>query len=231
MSKFLDASSYNRLYPVEIANRMFTNRDEILNKLGDVLQKYGNNKFGVCIVHRHCVLEDGEKMVATGNVSQPEKDGTAYPERWLVTGEAYEFTREKTISPSEELLHNFQKIVGNVQVLGLFYIPEKEIEGVMLERTEGRRNITTTVPYDTPRKAITTAWHPKSVTEAAKGSNQSLGPRTSTVLYECSACTVSNGTHMENANKMTELERRTDLGLEIGGMGSDVSQSGFVYAL
>ena len=33
------------------------------------------------------------------------------------------------------------------------------------------------------------------------------------------------------AKAWSELERRTDLGLEIGGMGSDVSQSGFVYAL
>lgn len=230
MTKFLDASSYNRLYPVEIANRLFTNRDEILKNLGHVLQTYGENKFGVCIVHRHCVLEEGERMVANGNVSQPERDGPVYPERWLATGEAYEFTREKTISPSEELLHNFRKIVGNVQVLGLFYIPDEEISGVVLERTEGRRNITKIVSYDTPRKAITTAWHPKLV-ETAKGSSQSFVARTSVVLYECSACTVSNGTHMENADKMAELERRTDLGLQIGGTGSDFGRSGVVYAM
>lgn len=38
-------------------------------------------QFGVCLVHRHCDLQEGEMMVATGNFSQPAKDVQCYPEK------------------------------------------------------------------------------------------------------------------------------------------------------
>lgn len=168
-AKILEASSYNGLLDIDTAHKLFTNRDEIFGKLGPVLQQYGNNKFGVCIVHRHCQLEEGERMVAKGNVSQPESDGPAYPERWLATGEAYEYSREETTSPSEELLENFRQIVGDINVLGLCYVRDEEVDGVMLERTEGRSNITNIIPFDAVQNAITTAWSPRLVETRALG--------------------------------------------------------------
>lgn len=190
-AKILEASSYNGLLDIDTAHKLFTNRDEIFGKLGPVLQQYGNNKFGVCIVHRHCQLEEGERMVATGNVSQPESDGPAYPERWLATGEAYEFSREETTSPSEELLENFRHIVGDINVLGLCYVRDEKIDGVMLERTEDRSNITNIIPFDAVQNAITTAWYPRFVETQTSGKLHGT-----TVFYSLTTCgTTGARTH------------------------------------
>ncbi|KJA21279.1 hypothetical protein HYPSUDRAFT_42128 [Hypholoma sublateritium FD-334 SS-4] len=179
--------SYNALPSIEVADRLFTDRNEMLEKLGPILQQYGKNEFGVCLVHRHCELEEGERMVADGNVSQPEKDAKdAYPLRWLATGEAYEFNRNDTPSPSDELFRSFRSVVGNTAVLGLFYIRDKVIDGVELERTDGRKNITKIVPSDHPQKTITTAWHPQSREGA------------SVTPYRYSLCVVTDdGTHIQ----------------------------------
>ena len=211
-AKSLEATSYNNLLYVDTASKLFSNRDEILGQLGPVLKQYGNNKFGVCLVHRHCMLEEGEMMVSSGNVCQPERDGAAYPERWLATGEAYEFNREETTSPSEELLENFRRVVGDSKVLGLFYIRGERLDGIMLERTEGRRNITNIIPFSALENALTTAWHPASLeTPMSK-----LPHRVS--LFACSLCVGGGTGHIRNANKMEELMRRRDLGHEIAGL-------------
>ncbi len=126
--RILEASAYNSLLDVDTADQHFPHpvRDDIFAKLKPVLQQYGNNKFGVCLIHRHCSLEEGERMVSDGDVSQPQRDGPSYPERWLATGEAYEFSREKTISPSEELLEKFRIIMGEIKIIGLCYIHDEE---------------------------------------------------------------------------------------------------------
>ena len=137
-------------------------------------------------------------MVSTnsGNtsISQPEKDGQdVYPERWLATGEAYEFSREQTPSPPEELFVNFRKVIGDVEVLGLFYLHHGGIDVVERERTEGRRNITDIVPRNgTLRDTITTGWTSKSArkTTPCTGvpSGQSAGPSHMVYIIECSIC-------------------------------------------
>lgn len=213
-AKTLDATSYNNLLYVDIASQLFTNRDEMLSKLEPVLKQYGNNRFGVCLVHRHCLLEEGERMVANGNISQPERDGPAYPERWLATGEAYEFSREATTSPSEELLENFRGIVGDINVLGLFYIRDEDKNGIVLERTEGRRNITNIIAFDTAQNALTTAWH-----LTLSGGQFSKRPMNAT-FHACSLCMTGSSGHTTNANKMEELMRRRDLGHDITGVGA-----------
>ncbi len=210
-AKPLEATSYNNLLYVDMASKLFTNRNEILGQLGPVLKQYGNNKFGVCLVHRHCMLEEGEMMVSSGNVCQPERDGVAYPERWLATGEAYEFNRDETTSPSEELVENFRRVVGDIKVLGLFYVRDEGLSGIMLERTEGRRNITNIIPFGTLENALTTAWHPASLETPSK-----LPYRAS--LFACSLCVGGGTAHIQNANKMEELMRRRDLGHEIAGL-------------
>ncbi|KJA21278.1 hypothetical protein HYPSUDRAFT_55554 [Hypholoma sublateritium FD-334 SS-4] len=159
-AKILEASSYNSLLDIDTANQLFINRDEIFEKLGPVLQQ-GRGEDGC----------EGE------NVSQPERDGPSYPERWLATGEAYEFSREETTSPSEELLSNFRSIVGDIKVLGLFYVRSEGIDGVMLERTEDRSNITDIIsPVDATQNRITTAWSPRLVETRMSG--KSIGVTT-----------------------------------------------------
>ncbi len=100
---------YNGLSSVEDASYRLGNPKEILEKLTPVFEKYGD-KFGVCLVHRHCTLDEGEKMVADGDISQPERDIECYPERWLASGEPYEFTRKPTESPPLELLEKFKEV-------------------------------------------------------------------------------------------------------------------------
>ncbi|KAF8901906.1 hypothetical protein CPB84DRAFT_1776988 [Gymnopilus junonius] len=207
------ATLYNSLPSVDIAHVSFSKRDEILSKLATVFNRAEYRKFGVCLVHRHCILEEGERMVARGNISQPERvyDSECYPERWLVTGEAYEFTQEPTTEPPVQLVEEFRKIVGNTQVLGLFFIHNSDISGVALERTEGRKNIIEIVPRHTPRRAVTTAWLPAQLDSEA-----------SVKLYECSICKTANNSHIENVAKMEGLERRRDLGHEIGWLAGDI---------
>lgn len=131
---------YNSLPSVEKANARFDDREAMLQKLAPLLAKY-DNQFGVCLVHAHCAIEDGEKMIARGNVSEPLRDTPCYPERWLATGEPYEFNSEPTKTPPPELFDAFRAAIGDLGVLGLFYIG-KLADGILLEWTEGRKNIT-----------------------------------------------------------------------------------------
>ena len=192
--KILEASAYNSLLYVDTADQHFPIpvRDEIFAKLITVLQQYGNNRFGVCLIHRHCSLEEGERMVSDGDISQPQRDAPAYPERWLATGESYEFSREKTTSPSEELLERFRTVIGDIKVLGLCYIRDEETEGILrVERTEGRSNITAIVPSNAAPNAITTAWHPL---RPSKAQNQTLGQPIAPALACVVVCIKSTKT-------------------------------------
>jgi hypothetical protein len=199
------AARYNRLPPLLEADMKFVNRDELFAKLRPLLAKY-ENKFGVCLVHRHCKLEPGEMMVATGNVCQPERDVQCYPDHWLGTGEPYEFNRDPTPSLPEGLLKEFQKMVGSVEVLGLFFVRDESEDCLVLERTEGRKNIVEIIPNSpsTTRtradKLITTGWL--------------LGQRINSA-YECTLC-VGSDPHTPSADKLEQLERRDDVGHEIG---------------
>lgn len=154
---------YNSLPLIHEANKKFVNRDQIFAKLAPLLSAY-DNQYGVCLVHRHCKLEEGEMMVAStsGMVSQPERNVECYPERWLATGEPYEFTRKPTRAPPQKLLEEFQKIVqvDGVDVLGLFYIQAEDGKGGvnLVERTEGRTNIMEILPFDENADNISTAW-------------------------------------------------------------------------
>lgn len=133
---------YNKLPNIIEAHKQFTDRKRILIQLAPLFSKY-NKQFGLSLVHRHCKLEEGEKMVADGPISQPTVDVQCYPERWLATGEPYEFNRRPTISPPQGLLEDFRNITGDNEVLGLCYILEEDqVDGVQVERTEGRVNIT-----------------------------------------------------------------------------------------
>lgn len=154
------AALYNSLPLVKEAHEKFVNRDQIFSKLVPLLASY-ENRFGVSLVHRHCTLEEGEMMVANGNISQPERNVSCYPDRWLATGEPYEFTRKQTCSPPQGLLEEFQKIVGVTEVLGLFYVQyedHSESGGVSVERTEGRMNIVEILPQDHSISLIPTGW-------------------------------------------------------------------------
>lgn len=157
------ASLYNQLPTLEDAERRFRDRDQVFSAAKSLLAQYGK-LWGLCLIHAHCKLEKGEIMVARGNVSQPEPEDEVpeyYPERWLPSGEAYEFTTRRTITPPTELIHSMHDITSQVGVLGLYYIGEDhEQPGKVIERTEGRKNILS--PYTDEDEA-----HTESQTETA----------------------------------------------------------------
>ncbi|KAF4943499.1 hypothetical protein FGADI_13375 [Fusarium gaditjirri] len=158
------ATIYNQLPTLGEADERFTGRDEIFAKATTLLAEYGFT-FGLCLIHAHCTLADNEIMLGKGNISQPEKvtDLTEYyPERWLPSGEPYEFTTRPTTSPPAALVEKLRLLTSQIGVLGLYHIDKDESNDKMLERTEGRRNILT--PYTEEDKAheatqILTAWN------------------------------------------------------------------------
>jgi len=138
-------SLYNSLPSLSEANEKFVDRDQIFSEVAPLLVAY-ERKFGVCLVHRHCELYEGELMVATGDVTQPEpeRDVQCYPHRWTAAGEPFEFTRDAAQPLPQSLLEEFQKIfyAQDVKVLGLFHVQDERFSrGIPTERTEGRKNI------------------------------------------------------------------------------------------
>ncbi|CUA67874.1 hypothetical protein RSOLAG22IIIB_07566 [Rhizoctonia solani] len=159
------AEVYNSLPTVGAANAAFTDREAVFAKLAPLFAAY-QFQFGVCLVHAHCKLQEGEAMVADGNVTRPVFDGPRYPERWLADGTPYEFTREPTETPPPELIRDFQAIVGKDALLGLFHASRDQNgktapDGkVWIEHTEGRDNIVELIDRNEMAKHMETAWIP-----------------------------------------------------------------------
>jgi len=135
---------YNSLPTVFDADKQLSqiDRDAVFSKLAPVLAKY-QYQFDICLIHAHCKVEHGERMIEVGNITQPEDAasfGTFYPDKWLSTGEPFEFTSTPTSDPPPELFTELSQITGGINVLGLHFAgtPRK---GRWVERTEGRRNI------------------------------------------------------------------------------------------
>lgn len=100
-----------------------------------------------------------------GNVSQPklmEHAPTFYPERWLSTGEPYEFTVRRTEKRPTELIDEFQRIVKDAKlqdILGLYRIDGGKETPAIIEWTEGRENLTREITDDDKTgEPIQTAW-------------------------------------------------------------------------
>ncbi|KAK7045007.1 hypothetical protein R3P38DRAFT_185475 [Favolaschia claudopus] len=144
---------YNSLPSIKDAHDAFASDAEIISQLWPVLRKY-EGKFGVCLVHRHCSLLDGERMVADGVVTEPMITDQCHPLSWLKTGEPFEFSSEPTERPPDSLFADFRDIVGAISVLGIFYVPEEDRKHPRygVEHTRGRKNI---IRYD---DVIPTAW-------------------------------------------------------------------------
>jgi hypothetical protein len=142
----LDHDAYNRLLPIRAAAQAFTNRQELFQKIAPLLARAEfQEKYCLCLVHNHFLLQPGERMVATGLVTQPERvpDPTPsdiIPSSWTATGIPFEWTRvnapEEIIAPPpDELIREFSEIVGEGSILGLCLAPGPLPEGQMwLER-------------------------------------------------------------------------------------------------
>jgi len=147
------AAFYNSLLIVEDAaaalNRV-EDRRTIFEELTRLLARYPNGarsgaQFGICLVHRHFELDDGEKMVSHGNITQPQSQPRSPPiglyraSRWTAEGKPFEFTRDETKPLPDDLPPKFQTIVNkyNVEVLGLHHVKDPTLpRGVGIERTD-----------------------------------------------------------------------------------------------
>ncbi|KAI4173800.1 MAG: hypothetical protein LQ343_002735 [Gyalolechia ehrenbergii] len=160
---------YNKLPSLSEAEEQFVSRSAVFATVGKLLGTY-NHAFGLCLVHAHCTLAEDEIMLTrANNISEPEKTSSLaehgdnyYAERWLASGEAYEFTTRPTESPPAQLMEAFHELTARYGgVLGLYYVHDAQ-QGKMIEYTEGRRNIL--MPYtgaDEARAAnqTETAWN------------------------------------------------------------------------
>ena len=101
-----------RIVVGNLANSAFTDQEAIFEKTSALLASY-DYKWGISLVHRHCRLADGEIMLTNGNITEPvycSQTGLMYPERWLSTGQSYEFTTRKTEKPPAALIDEFRAI-------------------------------------------------------------------------------------------------------------------------
>ncbi|KAJ7801264.1 hypothetical protein B0H13DRAFT_1672629, partial [Mycena leptocephala] len=139
---------YNSLHSIDDAHRKFNSRHDIIHQLWLHFRKSDpEGKFGVCLVRRHGTIDDGERMVAVGQVTQPQIPAagvTYHPMRWDRNGQAFEFSLQPTECPPDSLLSEFRRIVGDLAVLGIFYVPVEDRRRVRhgFEHTQGRKNIT-----------------------------------------------------------------------------------------
>ena len=100
-------------------------------------------------------------MVSSGSISQPEIQPECYPERWLASGEPYEFSKEPTVSPPAKLFDQFRGIVGGTEILGIYAAGDNPHSGILQEWLEGRKNITQVVDEIVPGD-VETGWLPGS---------------------------------------------------------------------
>jgi hypothetical protein len=178
------AKTYNKLPTLIEADEKFRDREPFFAAVSVLLSQY-NYGFGVCLIHAHCTLADGEIMLARGAISEPvlASEASAYnPERWLPSGEPYEFTVRPTRTPPRELVAAFRELTRGSEVLGLCYISDEEQEP-QIEWTEGRKNMTR--PLTEPDRAaqiVETQWNPGRVDPVVMAC----------VIY-CESMTTKNG--------------------------------------
>ncbi|KDR70690.1 hypothetical protein GALMADRAFT_282143 [Galerina marginata CBS 339.88] len=145
MSQFT-FSQYNKLPLVAVADALYNQqlaaahitRDKLLSLLAPLfLQDENAGRYAACLIHRHYLLQEGERMVANGNSTQPSKDTSdnIVPDCWLPTGQAVEYrfatvTDRATLPPppSKEFFNSFKKITDlyGVDMLGVCYLPEMD---------------------------------------------------------------------------------------------------------
>lgn len=147
------AALYNTLPSLGEAEERFVDRDAVFAAVSNLLAPYGS-KFGLCLIHSHSTLYDGEIMLAQGDVSQPvlmsdTPSTSIYPDRWLPTGEAYEFTTQPTEAPPKELMAEFGRLTGSISVLGLYYAGTAD-HSIQLEWTDGRKKLSMMPSTDPP---------------------------------------------------------------------------------
>jgi hypothetical protein len=170
----MSASTYNDLPLLKPAKeRLDPIRDALLSsqKLKSLLKEY-KHQYGVCLIHRHYEINEGEFVVSDGNETKPQPEGCGnfYPERWLPDGTPYEFSRQQGKAPPKDLQKRFREVLRGIAggevnrgPLGLFFvhaIPHPNC--VFAEETDVDRKLSTIREVDAGGigPTITTGWIP-----------------------------------------------------------------------
>ncbi|RXW11905.1 hypothetical protein EST38_g13950 [Candolleomyces aberdarensis] len=149
----LDHDWYNNLLTVQEADKAFTDRPQWFSRIAPLLgREEFRGRYSLSLVHRHVILQPGEAMVATGPVTRPETlidpdDPNIIPSSWTATGIPFEWKRVETPTgiippPTQELIREFSKIVGEDSVLGLSLVQDPVPDGkIWCERIDhGQRH-------------------------------------------------------------------------------------------
>ncbi|KAM3517017.1 hypothetical protein NHJ13051_009370 [Beauveria bassiana] len=203
MAAAVVAHLYNTLPTLGHADDQFVNRDSVFEQLAELLAKY-DNAFGICLVHSHCKLADGEIMLAKEDISEPVQLALIeqyYPERWLANGTAYEFSTRKTDDPPQDLVDEFYRIThgfGLQNILGFYHIEGSQDAPAVIEWTEGRKNLTRAMTEeDKSAQPVQTAWN------FGRGS-----PITMACTIVCDTRTTRSGE--SNVHKGTQSHPKTE---------------------
>ncbi|EAU82323.2 hypothetical protein CC1G_06633 [Coprinopsis cinerea okayama7 len=181
----MENTEYNDLPTLDAADAAFTNRDEVLKKLAQLLtslpEEY-KGLYAISLVHHHYDLNPGEIMVTNDRITAPEliasmhDSANVVPERWTAAGMPFEYVRLKegevgVPPPPDFLLEAFQKIVGSLP-LGLMAAPDVPPGKIVKDSTldpEKRSQVLEVVDEDvygaestsefSPCRMITAAWN------------------------------------------------------------------------
>lgn len=88
-------------------------------------------------------------MSTSDSITEPvQSPAEYYPERWLATGQAYEFSSRPTVDPPPKFFEEFREIVGDESPLGLFLVDEHGPK-TRTEVVQGRKSVTSPgIPSD-----------------------------------------------------------------------------------
>jgi hypothetical protein len=164
MPNVLDHNGYNGLLTIQEADQALTDRQGWFKKIAPLLSREElQERFNLCLVHKHVVLQQGERMVATGLVTQPERlsdpmPSDIIPSSWTAAGIPFEWKRVKSPeeivdSPPAAFFQEFSKLVGRDSVLGLSLPQDPVAEGqIWCERidNEDRQHILEIQPVEGP---------------------------------------------------------------------------------
>ncbi|RXW14210.1 hypothetical protein EST38_g11643 [Candolleomyces aberdarensis] len=146
-----DHTWYNNLPTIQGASEAFTDRPQWFKKIAPLMAREEYKDYALTLVHQHVKLEQGERMVATGLITQPEgvpdkEHPNVIPSAWTAEGKPFEWLRVATPEdllppPPAELVKEFRAIVAEdsaiSRVLGLALRPgHLSEEYVWCERIE-----------------------------------------------------------------------------------------------
>jgi hypothetical protein len=171
---------YNSLLLIDEADRILQAAGglAILQKIAGIIwapnTPPSRRRFALSITHRHHTLYSGERMVATGSVTEPsiDTDPRIVPSAWTAAGRPYEWQRvadpysPDVQPPEKEITDELQEIVGLLgslgQALGLSLAPPEGPEGHIwweeIIKAKRQHISTTRPPVALPQTWYETAW-------------------------------------------------------------------------